>query len=138
MTATNGGPVCVGGTIPLNATTVTGGTYRWTGPNGFTSTLQNPTVPNAQGVFVTLPGHDEVRAGSLSLTQMRTIIRDVVEGRRKIGDDNLHYLDGLELFGADDVGDLPDHLHPNGVGYVRMGQRFNARAFGAGAPLAAS
>ena len=96
-----------------------------------------PTVPNAQGVFVTLPGHMEVRNGSLNLQQMRTIIRDVVEVRRKLGDANLHYLDGLELFGAADVDDLPDHLHPNGVGYVRMGQRFNALAFGAGGPLAA-
>ena len=63
---------------------------------------------------------------------MRTIIHDVVEARRKIGDANLHYLDGLELFGQADAGDLPDDLHPNGVGYVRMGERFNARAFGAG------
>ncbi len=97
-----------------------------------------PTVPNAQGVFVTLPGHMEVRNGSLTLQQMRTIIRDVVEVRRKIGDANLHYLDGLELFGAADAGDLPDHLHPNGVGYVRMGQRFNAFAFGSGSPLASA
>lgn len=95
-----------------------------------------PTIPNAQGVFVTLPGHAEVRNGSLTLEQMRTIIRDVVEVRRKIGDANLHYLDGLQLFSADDVGDLPDHLHPNGAGYVRMGQRFNSLAFGAGKPLA--
>jgi hypothetical protein len=95
-----------------------------------------PTVPNANGEFVTLPGHDEVRTGSLTLTQMRTIIRDLVEGRRKSGDANLHYIDGLELFGAADVGDLPDHLHPNNAGYGRMGQRFHALAFGDGKPLA--
>ncbi len=99
-------------------------------------THPGPTIPNAQGVFVTLAGHDEIRNGSLTLQQMRTIICEVVEGRRKRGDGNLHYLDGLDLFGADDVGDLPDHLHPNGVGYVRMGQRFHTLAFGAGAPLA--
>jgi hypothetical protein len=34
-----------------------------------------PTVPNAHGVFVTLPGHAEVRNGSLTLVQMRDIIR---------------------------------------------------------------
>jgi GDSL-like Lipase/Acylhydrolase family len=95
-----------------------------------------PTVPNANGQFVTLPGHDEVRNGSLTLTQMRAIIRDVVEGRRKRGDANLHYLDGLELFGAADVVDLPDHLHPNNAGYGRMGQRFHAVAFAPGKPLA--
>ena len=44
-TATNAGPYCVGATIQLNATGT--GTYSWTGPNGFTSTLQNPTIPNS-------------------------------------------------------------------------------------------
>jgi len=95
-----------------------------------------PTVPNASGQFVTLPGHDEVRNGSLTLVQMRTIIRDVVAARRKAGDANLHYLDGLELFGATDIADLPDHLHPNNAGYGRMGQRFHAAAFAPGKPLA--
>ncbi len=42
-TANNTGPYCVGSTIQLNGTG--GGTYSWTGPNGFTSTLQNPTLP---------------------------------------------------------------------------------------------
>ena len=36
---------CIGSTIQLNAT---GGThYLWTGPNGFSSNLQNPTIPNS-------------------------------------------------------------------------------------------
>lgn len=95
-----------------------------------------PTIPNANGKFITLPGHEEIRAGCLSLTQMRTIIRDVVEGRRKAGDANLHYLDGLDLFGAADASDLPDDLHPNGPGYVRMGQRFHSAAFTNGGPFA--
>jgi gliding motility-associated-like protein len=44
-TASNAGPYCAGATIQLNATGT--GTYSWTGPNGFTSTLQNPTIPNS-------------------------------------------------------------------------------------------
>ncbi len=45
--ASNTGPYCTGATINLSATTLTGVTYAWTGPNGFTSTLQNPIIPNA-------------------------------------------------------------------------------------------
>src|SRR5204862_4780397 len=46
-TASNGGPYCEGGTISLSTPTVAGATYSWTGPNGFTSALQNPTRANA-------------------------------------------------------------------------------------------
>jgi len=46
-TASNGGPYCAGGTIALSTPTVAGATYAWTGPNGFSSSLQNPTRTNA-------------------------------------------------------------------------------------------
>lgn len=38
-------PLCTGNN--LNLTASGGDSYAWTGPNGFTSTLQNPTIPNA-------------------------------------------------------------------------------------------
>ncbi|MFN4364040.1 T9SS type B sorting domain-containing protein [Chryseobacterium hispalense] len=44
-TITSNSPVCVNSAIQLNATG--GATYSWTGPNGFTSAQQNPTIPNA-------------------------------------------------------------------------------------------
>jgi large repetitive protein len=47
-TAGSNGPICAGTNLNLNASTVSGATYSWTGPNGFTSTQQNPTLPNAQ------------------------------------------------------------------------------------------
>ena len=46
-TATNTGPYCIGSTISLSTPTVFGAAYSWTGPNGFTSRVQNPTIPNA-------------------------------------------------------------------------------------------
>ncbi|WP_430402526.1 gliding motility-associated C-terminal domain-containing protein [Fluviicola sp.] len=48
ITANVNTPVCVGNAI--NFTTVVsipGGTYAWTGPNGFTSTAANPTIAGA-------------------------------------------------------------------------------------------
>ena len=38
-------PICAG--TPLNLTASGGTTYTWTGPNSFTSTDQNPSIPNA-------------------------------------------------------------------------------------------
>ena len=46
-------PPCPGGTLQLYATTdVLNATFSWTGPNGFTSSQQNPTVtPAAAGTY---------------------------------------------------------------------------------------
>jgi hypothetical protein len=46
-TASNNGPICAGSTLNLTASTVAGATYSWTGPNGFTSAVQNPSIANA-------------------------------------------------------------------------------------------
>lgn len=37
-------PTCAGSSLLLQANSVSGATYFWTGPNGFTSSSQNPTV----------------------------------------------------------------------------------------------
>ena len=44
---TSNSPVCTGNAINLGTTTVLGATYSWTGPNSFTSTVQNPTISSA-------------------------------------------------------------------------------------------
>ncbi len=44
-TASNEGPYCPGGTIALTASG--GSSYRWTGPNGFTSSDRDPTITGA-------------------------------------------------------------------------------------------
>jgi uncharacterized repeat protein (TIGR03803 family) len=61
--ATNDGPICEGQTLHLMASAVSGATYSWSGPNGFASSLQNPSITNATeaasgtyGVTVTVAG----------------------------------------------------------------------------------
>ena len=51
--------------------------------------------------------------GALSLTRIRELLRGAVWLRQSQGDGFLQLLDGLELFGPDDVVDLSDGLHPN-------------------------
>ena len=41
---TNNGPLCAGGNLQLTATPVTGATYVWSGPNGFSANTANPTI----------------------------------------------------------------------------------------------
>lgn len=45
--ASSNGNVCSGDSIKLYASLIPNAVYNWTGPNGFTSTLQNPRIPNA-------------------------------------------------------------------------------------------
>ncbi|ELR70631.1 hypothetical protein C900_03612 [Fulvivirga imtechensis AK7] len=62
-TASNDGPACIGGELTLSVNTVNGATYNWTGPNGFTSTVQNPVITgvsnNVAGIYsVTIQSGD--------------------------------------------------------------------------------
>jgi len=47
-TVSSNSPVYVGGQINLTASPIQGASYSWSGPGGFSSTLQNPTISSAQ------------------------------------------------------------------------------------------
>jgi hypothetical protein len=94
-----------------------------------------PTIMGPEGRFITVEGLEDIRSTCLTLTRIRLIIASIVDLRRSLGDTNLHYLDGLQLFGAGDAADLPDDLHPNPSGYARLGQRFAELAFGVDGPF---
>lgn len=46
-TASTNAPVCSGTMLTLSASTAGAATYTWSGPNGFNSTQQNPSIANA-------------------------------------------------------------------------------------------
>jgi len=48
--ATSSGPVCEGSSVVFDAGLTGMASYNWSGPNGFTSSLQSPTLSNAQAV----------------------------------------------------------------------------------------
>jgi len=47
VSANNSGPICAGSSLSLSATTIAGAVYNWSGPNGFSTTTQNPVLSNA-------------------------------------------------------------------------------------------
>ncbi|GII94254.1 GDSL-type esterase/lipase family protein [Sinosporangium siamense] len=80
----------------------------------------------------------ETAAGRLTLT----IIRDVLAGigkQRAVEDPNLHYLDGLDLYGESDHAEfpLPDAIHPSPEGHRRIGENFARLVFENNGPFAA-
>ena len=48
VNASSNSPVCVGLSLSLSSNTIIGATYNWTGPNGFSSLLEDPIISNAQ------------------------------------------------------------------------------------------
>jgi len=80
VTASNNGPVCQGGTINLTTPAVPGGTlvnYSWTGPGGYTSNTQNPTLANAQpsnsGVYQVTAVNNFTNGGTCQSSNTTTV-----------------------------------------------------------------
>ena len=48
LEASSNSPICTPGTLNLTATGMSPGPYTWTGPGGFGSGSQNPSIPNIQ------------------------------------------------------------------------------------------
>ena len=71
-TATNNGPLCSGSTLNLVGGPDGMVSYAWTGPNGYTSNVQNPTIANATvanaGVYTLLTTNDNGCSASANTT----------------------------------------------------------------------
>ncbi|MFI2200086.1 GDSL-type esterase/lipase family protein [Streptomyces sp. NPDC020192] len=78
----------------------------------------------------------ETASGKLTLRVVREELARIVR-ERAAEDPHLHYLDGRDLYGEADFGELPlpDDLHPDAAAHRRIGERFAARAFTPGGAL---
>ncbi|TXE05781.1 T9SS type A sorting domain-containing protein [Gelidibacter salicanalis] len=72
--ANNAGPVCAGGTINLTASTIADATYSWIGPNGFTSTAQNPVITNAAAAMAGIYNVTATVSGCTSSIGTTTVV----------------------------------------------------------------
>jgi hypothetical protein len=73
----------------------------------------------------------DVAVGKLSLGSIRAALAEIVE-RRRATDPHLHYVEGLQLYGAIDAQrmPLPDNLHPGPDVQQLIGERFAAQVLG--------
>ncbi|HZE34790.1 MAG TPA: GDSL-type esterase/lipase family protein [Actinoallomurus sp.] len=76
--------------------------------------------------------------GKLTLGVIRDELARIVR-QRAAEDPNLHYLDGLGLYGEADSAELPlpDQLHPDAATHRRIGERFAKLAFTPAGPFTA-
>jgi len=88
------------------------------GPSG-----PDPDLPTLR--FRNFGDPAEIAAGKLTLRVIRGELLRIVNMRSGT-DPNLRYLDGLELYGPADAGELPlpDGLHPDPAAHRRIGERF--------------
>ncbi|MBW7844263.1 MAG: T9SS type A sorting domain-containing protein [Bacteroidia bacterium] len=100
-TVSNNGPLCDGETINLTASGVTGATYAWSGPDGFTSTAQNPSITNANAakagnysVQVTVSGCGTSPTSTTNVKVHRIPARPSVSGTGSVCEN-----DSIKLFG---------------------------------------
>ncbi|GIG68853.1 lipase [Phytomonospora endophytica] len=90
-------------------------------------TIQDPS--RTEEWSIAAGSEADVEDGKLSLRVVRAETAAIVERRRADGDERLHYLDGLTLYGGPDaaVMPLPDNLHPGPDVQRLIGERFADR-----------
>ncbi|MGN6124937.1 MAG: SGNH/GDSL hydrolase family protein [Humibacter sp.] len=94
------------------------------GPGAF-----DPATLGTDHVTFTASGQTgDLANGRLTLRVIRDALASLVEHR---ADPNLHYLDGLSLYGPEDAvaHPLPDALHPDTESHGLIGRRFAERVF---------
>ena len=86
---------------------------------------KHPDIPIAlMSPICCPPREDNPNTVGFHLKGMREEVQAAAEALQAHGDTQIHYVDGLSVFGADFVHLLPDDLHPDAEGYRVMGKNF--------------
>lgn len=85
-----------------------------------------PSETGADGKVMGQPFSRHTWIGELTLTGIRSILKEIVAQRAKT-DPKLYYLNGLELFNDVEALTMPDGLHPDADGYKVIAQNFVER-----------
>ena len=73
------------------------------------------------------PRESTLNSAEFTLAAMREEVAEAVQALKATGDRNIHYFDGLELFGPEHADMLPDELHPDAQGYKVLAQNFSLK-----------
>lgn len=101
-------------------------TFRW-GIIGFAEIVRekHPDTPFViMSPIYSPPRETALNAVGFTLQAMREEVAEAVAAMQAHGDRNVHYVNGLDVFGEDLGHLLPDELHPNAEGYRIMGRSF--------------
>ena len=93
----NPGNLCVGQSLSLSANSVSGAVYSWTGPNAYSSSIQNPVIPSAtlshSGVYTL-----SIQTGACSVSNTVSVTVDALPSPANAGKDTILYISGLVLY----------------------------------------
>ena len=120
--------MCVGINI-YGGATLGPRTFRW-GITGFVQIVReaHPDTPYVVMSPIYSPPREAVpNVVGFTLQDMREEVAEAVATLRAHGDKNVHYVNGLDVFGEDQGHLLPDDLHPNAEGYRLLGLNFTER-----------
>lgn len=86
---------------------------------------QHPDIPIVLMSPIYCPNREEnPNSVGFNLQKMRDEVQAAADALQAYGDENINYVSGLDVFGADFVDLLPDNLHPDAEGYRVMGKNF--------------
>jgi hypothetical protein len=98
--------------------------------SGFIETVRDghPDTPIVVVTPIFAPDREtQPNAAGMTLRDVRAQVGAAVETLRRLGDERLTLIDGLEVLGADLAHVLPDNLHPSADGYRLMADRLGPR-----------